>query len=261
MVNEMWHLTDDFLELPARDVLKNILRDDRRNYDRAVSELSEDIKLLDNAIVLYAEVLQAAFHLVDKWKSNDSNRAAMAMLISTFNYILLARHGILLGYYPEVRDLLRSCYERTSRCYLFFYSKKFAGRFLSGKQIKQYIVDEELSKLEEDSDKRVVLHEGLRRYYKFMSGVAHPNLKSFEARYGQKDLDKRVGLEVRFGGLMSSIFGRVAIIRIIQTVLSALRILGVMFHEESGRWDKEYQQISKRCDEMIDNLSAKQKSA
>jgi hypothetical protein len=145
MANEIWHLTNDFLKLPAREVLKNILRDDKRNYDRAVSELSEDIKLLDDTIVLYAEVLQAAFRIIDKWKNNNSNRAAMAMLISNLNYILLARHGILLGYFPEVRDLLRSCYERTSRCYLFFYSKEFAGRFLSGKQIKQYIVDEELS--------------------------------------------------------------------------------------------------------------------
>jgi hypothetical protein len=113
--------------------------------------------------------------------------------------------------------------------------------------------------LEKDPDKRKVLHEGLRQYYRFMSDVAHPNLKSFEARYGDKDLGKRVGLDVVFGGFMSSKFGQVAIIRIIQTVLSALRILGVMFHEESGRWDKDYQRISKRCDEMVDNLSTEQK--
>ena len=254
MINEIWHLTDDFTKLPAGDVLRNILRDDRGNYERAESELSEDIKLFDDAIVLYMESLQAAHRLVDKWKDNDSNRAAIAMVVSTLNYILLARHGILLGYYPEVRDLLRSCYERISRCYLFFYSKKFADGFLSGEQIKQYIVDEELSRLEADPDKRKVLHEGLRQYYRFMSGVAHPNLKSFEGRYGEKDLGKRVGLEYVFGGLMSSKLGHVVIIRLLQTVLSALRILGVIIHDESGGWDKEYQQISKRCDEMVDNL-------
>jgi len=217
MVNEIWHLTDDFNRLPARDVLRNLIRDDRKNSEKAESELSEDIKLLDDAIVLYVESLQAAFHLINKWKSNNSNRAAIAMTVSTLNYILLARHGILLGYYPEVRDLLRSCYERISRCYLFFYSKKFADRFLSGEQIKPSVVDKELSKLEKEPNKRRVLFEGLRKYYGFISDVAHPNLKSFEARYGEKNLDKRVGLEFLFGGLMSSKLGHVAIIRLLQT--------------------------------------------
>ena len=213
----MGNIHDDFNRLPARDVLRNLIRDDRKNSEKAESELSEDIKLLDDAIVLYVESLQAAFHLINKWKSNNSNRAAIAMTVSTLNYILLARHGILLGYYPEVRDLLRSCYERISRCYLFFYSKKFADRFLSGEQIKPSVVDKELSKLEKEPNKRRVLFEGLRKYYGFISDVAHPNLKSFEARYGEKNLDKRVGLEFLFGGLMSSKLGHVAIIRLLQT--------------------------------------------
>ncbi len=254
MEERIWYLTDDFNKLPARDVLKNILRDDRQNYDRAESELGEDIKLLDDTIVLYIESLQAAYHFIDKWKDNNSNRAAIAMMISTLNYIFLARHGILTGYYPEVCDLLRSCYERISRCYLFFYSKKFANRFLSGKKIKQYEVDEELSRLEKDPDKRKELLTSLRQYYGFFSDVAHPNLKSFEARYGEKDLGERVGLEYFFGGLMSAERGHITVIRIIQTVLSALRILGIILPEESGSWDKKYQQISRRCEEMVDNL-------
>lgn len=254
MGNEIWHLTDDFSKLPARDVLKNILRDDRKNYDRAESELGEDIKLLDDAIVLYMESLQAAYQLINEWKGNNSNRAAMAMLTSTLNYVLLARHGIFLGYYPEVRDLLRSCYERISRCYLFFYSKKFANRFLSGKQIFQSEVDVELSRLEKDHEKRKEFHTGLRKYYGFMSDVAHPNLKSFDARYGEKELEEKVGLTCLLGGVLSSELAHVTIIRLLQTVLSALRILGIIIHDKSGGWDKEYQKISKRCDEMVDNL-------
>ncbi|MDD4875535.1 MAG: hypothetical protein PHQ86_00155 [Dehalococcoidales bacterium] len=46
MRNEIWHFTNDFNKLPARDVLQNILRDDRWNYDKAELELSQDIKLL-----------------------------------------------------------------------------------------------------------------------------------------------------------------------------------------------------------------------
>ena len=73
-------------------------------------------------------------------------------------------------------------------------------------------------------------------------------------RYGEKDLGERVGLVCVFGGIMSAKRGHVTVIRILQTVLSALRILGVILHEESGNWDKEYQQISNKCDEMVDNL-------
>ncbi|MBI4187009.1 MAG: hypothetical protein HY530_05820 [Chloroflexi bacterium] len=253
MKENIWYLANDFNKLPPGDVLKNILEDDKKNYDRAESDLYEDIRLLDDAITLYIESLQAAYRLVDKWKNNDSNRATMAILVSTLNYILLARHGILMGYYPEVRDLLRSCYERISRCYLFFYSGKFSRRLLSGEQISQAEVDKELSKLGRDPARRNELLRDLRKYYKFMSDVAHPNLKSFEARYGKKDLGERVGLEYVFGGLMSVERGHITIIRILQTVLSALRILGVILPEQSGSWDRKYQQISKKCDQMVKN--------
>ena len=209
---------------------------------------------MDNAITLYIESLQAAYRLIDRWKGNDSNRAAIAMLVSTLNYILLARHGILMGYYPEVRDLLRSCFERISSCYLFFYDGEHARRFLTGGKIWPREIREELSKLEQDSDKSKELHKSLDEYYNFLSEVVHPNLKSFSSRYGEKDLEERVGLEYVLGGLMSAKRGHITIIRILQTVLSALRILGVVLPEESGNWDKEYRQISNKCDEMVDNL-------
>ncbi|MDD4875537.1 MAG: hypothetical protein PHQ86_00165 [Dehalococcoidales bacterium] len=209
---------------------------------------------MDNAIVLYLESLQAAFRFVDKWKENISTRAAIAMLISTLNYVLLARHGILLGYYPEVQDLLRSCYERTYRCYLFFNNYKFARKFLEGKQISQSTVDKEVSNIAKDMNKRDELLNNLRKYYGFLSTVAHPNLKSFQARYGIKEINERVGLVCVFGGLMGLELGHVSIIRILQTTLSALRILGIIIHDETGSWDKEFQIISKKCDEMIVNL-------
>jgi hypothetical protein len=66
MEEYIWHLTNDFNKLPPRDVLKNILGDDRKNYDRAESELGEDIRLLDDAITLYIESLQAAYRQISK---------------------------------------------------------------------------------------------------------------------------------------------------------------------------------------------------
>ena len=176
------------------------------------------------------------------------------MLASALNYILLARHGILLGYYPEAHDLLRSCYERISRCYLFFYSKRFANRFLAGKKIAQCEVDEELSRLEHDPSRQEELFAGLRQYYRWFSDAAHPNLGSFAGRYGEKALGQRVGLECRIGGVLSNELGHASVIRVLQTVLSALRVLAVVLPEKSGGWEREYQQISARCNAMIDNL-------
>jgi hypothetical protein len=66
MVNEAWYFNDDFNKLPAKDVLRGILRDDKKNYDKAEVELGEEIMLLDNAIILYIESLQAAYHLIDE---------------------------------------------------------------------------------------------------------------------------------------------------------------------------------------------------
>ena len=54
----------------------------------------------------------------------------------------------------------------------------------------------------------------------------------------ERDLGERVGLECRFGGLMSTRRGHVTIIRILQTGLSALRMLGLIVPEQSGSWDK-----------------------
>ena len=254
MEEKIWHLTDDSNTLPPRDLLKNIIRDDKGNYEKAELELGADIKLLDDAITLFIQALQAAYRLTDKWRGNDSNRAAIAMLVSTLNYILLARHGILLGYYPEARDLLRSCFERTLICLLFFHDGKYARRFLSGEKIWPREIRKELSRLEEDTEKSKELHKSLNEYYDFLSKVVHPNLKSFEARYGKENLGERVGLVYLIGGFMSSERGPWVIIRLLQTVLSALRIIGVILPEESGGWDKKYQQIRRRCDEMVDNL-------
>ncbi len=254
MEKSIWYLTDDFKKLPAKTVLQRIFKDDRKNYEKAEAILIEDIKLLDDAITLYIESIQAAYVYTDKWKDNVSTRASIAMIISTLNYIFLARHSVLLGYYPEARDLLRSCHERISCCYVFFNDDKFARRFLADKQIRPAEIRKELSKTEKDKDKRRELLKDLNKYYGFLSVGVHPNLKSFEARYGKRDLSKKVGLQFLFGGFMSDKHGHVSIIRVLQTVLSALRIIGIIIHDESGSWDKKYQEIQKKCDEMVSKL-------
>ena len=255
MKEEIWYIDSNFTKYPAIDVLRKTLADDKKNYDRATSELKEEISILDEAITLFIESLQVAYIQLGRWKTNNSTRASIAMLTSILNYIFVARHMVLLGYFPEVQEILRSCYERTSRGYLFFYSLKYANRFLSGKQIKPKTVDEELSKLEKDPSKKSEIYTGLRQYYSFMSEVAHPNLKSFEYRYGSKDLSNRVGLDCVFGGVMSSERGYIVIIRILQTTLSALRLFKAIINDESGEWDTRFEALNKNCNEMVDNIS------
>lgn len=254
MKEEIWYLDSDFTKLPAKDVLKKTLEDDRKNYDRAISELKQEIQILDEAIILFIQSLQVTYIQIDKWKTNNSNRASIAMLTSILNYILVARHMVIFGYFPEVQEILRSCYERTSRGYLFFYSLKYANKFLSGKQIQPKTVDEELSELEKDPAKKSEIYKGLRQYYGYLSEVAHPNLKSFEYRYGSKDLSSRVGLDCLFGGVMSSKRGYIVITRVLQTTLSALRLFKAIIKDESGDWDTRFETLNKKCDEMVDNM-------
>ena len=254
MKEEIWYLRSDFTKFPPKDILEKILEDDKKNYDRATSEIKQEIQILDEAIILFIKSLQVVYIQMDKWKTNNSTRASIAMLTSILNYILVARHMVLFGYFPEVQEILRSCYERTARGYLFFYSLKYANKFLSGERIHPITVDEELSKLEKDPAKKSELYMGLRQYYGYLSEIAHPNLKSFEYRYGSKDLSGRVGLDCVFGGVMSSERGYIVITRILQTTLSALRLFKAIITVESGEWDTRFEALKKKRDELLDKI-------
>jgi hypothetical protein len=131
---------------------------------------------------------------------------------------------------------------------------KYAKKFLSGKQIQPKIVHEELSELEKDPVKKSEIHKGLRKYYGYLSKVAHPSLKSFEYRYGAKDLSSRVGLDCLFGGVMSSQRGHIVITRVLQTTLSALRLFKAIIEDRSGDWDTRFKALNKKCNEMVDNM-------
>ena len=254
MKENIWYLDSDFTKFPAKDVLRRALEADRKNYDRAISELEQEIQILDEAITLFIQSLQSAYIEIDKWKANNSSRASIAMLTSILNYILAARHMVLFGYFPEVQEIFRSCYERSTRVILFSHSLKYANKFLSGKEIKQVDVDRELSKLEEESIIEPEIYKSLRQYYGYLSERSHPNLKSFEYRYGSKDLSSRVGLVCLFGGVMSSERGCIVITRVLQTTLSALRLFKAIIKDESGDWDTRFEALNKECNKMVDNM-------
>ena len=236
-------MNHDFLSSLPRNVVMGILDADKKNYKRAESELSEEVTLLDDALTLFVTSLQGGYRNAQEWKDNISVKAAVAMANSTLNYLFLARHAILLGYFPEVRDLLRSCHERITRCYLFFADKDKAQKFLSGQEIPQRDVDKKLATILKVDD---ALRKMIRDSYSSQSSLVHPNLESLSARTAgpeSEELNERIVKYPLFGGLLSSDIGKLSLYAVIQMTLFALSAIKVIFVETSGNWDKEYNRI------------------
>lgn len=249
---EIWHLSSDFGNLSSEDVLRNIIRDDRANYEKAESELNQYIELLDDSIALYIEPLQAAQRKVEEWKNDTSLRASMAMANSVLDYLLLARHSILLGYLSEVQGLLRGCHERITRCLLFAKDEDMAREFLSGAEIWQRDVNSRLENVLEPE-----LVDNLRDRYRSVSRFVHPNLESFEFRTAyieDIDLESRVGIYHRYGGLMSVFWGKAAIAQVVGLVLFVSNFLNGVVIEGTGKWGDDYEQIKARYLELLDEI-------
>lgn len=259
-----WHITDPVGKKPA-EILKGLLDDDSRNYQKAGAILKTEISLLDEALALYIEVLLAAYKQHNEWKDNAPIRASLAMAQSALNYFLLARHGVLLGYYPEVRSLLRDSHERVSRCELFRWKPEFAQKFLKGRQIKQEEVDVALASIFEEEQEAEV-HQNLRQLYKDASQKVHPNLESFEARdlgkHGSdKDLGEDVGKEYNLGGMMGGDYAAIEVMHVVAVVASGLTVLIHLVREESGAFDRAIGQLRARLEEIIQHHVSKGEAA
>ena len=252
--NTIWHISNKLLETNPKDVVKKILEDDKANYERASKELSGVIELLNSSMILFIASVQGAHKRIEHWKGDVSVRAGMAMAEATFNYALLARHSVLLGYISEAEALFRSCYERTTRSLLFFANSEMATRFLEGKKIGQAEVEYKIAELEIPG-KKEKLYESLREMYGHTSEVVHPNLKSFELRYGMdKNLQENVGLKPAFGGILNDVIAQAVIGRVIHAMLFILKVIRMKFAEESGEWDKEFKRIYDNNQALLDKL-------
>jgi hypothetical protein len=257
--DNFWHMNSDFLSSPPRKVVQSILFADKKNYKKAESELSDEVTLLEDALTLYVTSLQGGYRNAPKWQDNISVKAAVAMANSALNYLFLARHAILLGYFPEARNLLRGCHERMTRCYLFFADKDEAQKFLSGKKLseksEQLYVDKKLATILRSDES----YKALREMYHSQSSLVHPNLESMSARTDgpeTEELSERVVKYPIFGGLLSSDMGRLTVYAVIQSTLFALNIIKVIFVEPSGNWDTEYGRIKEKVDSFIAKAKA-----
>lgn len=253
--DRIWHIDNILSKLAPREALGRILSDDLSTYKKAQSDLHEEIQLLDDGIALYVELIQAAYNRVDEWKGKPALKASIGMAVTALNYILLARHSILLGYYPEARGLLRSCHEAITRCYLFFVDDGEAERFLSGEQIWQKDVDAKLAKIFEVEDGDRVRNE-LRNYYKDQSKNAHPNIESLQARV----LEPNFEIPHVIGGFLSVSLGRVVVAVLIKSVITALHILSAVVSEQTGKWAEDYEKVKAGLGRLLGKLQSESRA-
>jgi len=66
MKEEIWYIRSGFTKFHAKDVLEKTLEDDSKNYDKATSELKQEIQIMDEAIIFFIQSLQVLYIQIDK---------------------------------------------------------------------------------------------------------------------------------------------------------------------------------------------------
>ncbi len=260
-MTDIWHMSGSFLSRPAREVLSALISDDKKNYEKTEQQFGDDLKLLDDSLVLYITSIQGAYSLQLKWRNQSTFEAPILMFSSVLNYLLLIRHSILLGYFPETPTLFRSCHERITRGYLFWLNKSEADRYLSGKKRKQEEIDDKLSAaLAPRGSEEQEIYRELRRVYYHESEMSHPNLSSFKMRYGDLEsvkLKDRVIDSPTLGGILSNVLIRPIVYSALQITLRAISIIKLIFVESSGSYESDYKAIYGRYEDYIQSIKPK----
>lgn len=260
-MTDIWHMSGSFLSRPAKEVLSSLISDDKKNYEKAEQQFGNDLKLLDDSLVLYINSIQGAYSLQPKWRNQSTFEAPIIMFSSVLNYLLLIRHSILLGYFPETPTLFRSCHERITRGYLFWLNKSEADRYLSGKKRNQKEIDIKLSAvLVSRGPEENKIYSELRRVYRYESEMSHPNLSSLKMRYGDLEADKlkdKVIDSPMLGGILSDILIRPIVYSALQMTLRAISIIKLIFVESSGSYEAAYKALYHKYNDYIQSIKPK----
>ena len=251
--DKFWNIRDELLTAEPEVVLQHILEDDEKNYARAQDELSESLKLFDRVLVYIILHLKGLYSVRDDWIKDGQKRSAIGMLVSAFNFLLLARHSLLLGYYAEARGILRDCYERTSRAWLFSHDNTASEQFWnSEKSLYQKDVDKRISDFirhPEGEGAGSELRNRLRGMYTRQSSFVHPNLQSFSARTvnmdsgSGDDLREKVGMIPALGGLLGEGYGRLVLSAVLAEGIEAVAIFLSLINDEDGEWRAKYEEL------------------
>ncbi|MBI2980311.1 MAG: hypothetical protein HYY41_05765, partial [Chloroflexi bacterium] len=260
-MTEVWHISSSLLSQPAKEVLSALISDDKKNYEKAEQEFSDDLKLLDDALALYISAIQGAYTVKERWQHQSTTEAPIILLSSVLNILLLIRHAILLGYFSETPALFRNCHERITRSYLFWLNESEASRFLSGKPRTQEEIDDKLSALGEPKEKgKRAAYIALRKQYKHQSEMTHPTLASFKFRYGDIEPDKlkeKILDSPILGGFLSNDLFKPVVYSALQITLFAISIIKLIFVDSSGSYEDDYKKILEQYNEWIKKISPK----
>jgi hypothetical protein len=254
-MSEVWHLSGSIMSHTAKEILASLITDDKKNYEKIEKEFGDDLSLLDDALVLYITSIQGAYSEMEKWKNQPTFVAPIILFSSVLNILLLIRHSILLGYFPETPTLFRNCHEQITRGYLFWLNESEANRYLAGKERRQEEIDDKLSSLlEPRGTEEKEIYNALRQLYKHQSELSHPNLSSLKLRYGDLATDqlkdKIINMPV-WGGMLSNDLIKPVIYSAFQTTLRAISIIKLIFIESSGSYEKEYKNIYSKYEAYI----------
>lgn len=260
-MNKIWHIRGSLLSVSSKEVLSSLISDDKKNYEKIEKEFNDDLKILDDALTLYIKSMQGAYSVQETWRNQSKFEAPIIMFSSVLNFLLLIRHSILLGYFPETPTLFRSCNERITRGYLFWQNEDEAKKYLYGEKIEQKEVDERLSTvLAQRSSEEKEIYSALRGLYGHESKMSHPNLESFKLRYGDLADDKLKESIINttiWGGLLSDDLIKPVIYSALQITLRAISILRLIFVDSSGSYEKEYTVILDKYKGYLESVRPK----
>ncbi len=259
-MTDIWHMSGSLLSRSAKEVLSALISDDKKNYEKADQQFGDDLKLLDDSLVLCIKTIQGAYSVQQKWRNKSTFEAPIIMFSSVLNYLLLIRHSILLGYFPETPMLFRSCHERITRGYLFWLNESEADRYLSGKKRKQEEIDNKLSlALASRSSEEKEIYCKLRRVYSHESEMSHPNLSSLKMRYGDLEAEKLKDKAIDYpiwGGILSDVLVRPIVYSALQITLYAVSIIKLIFVESSGSYEADYKAIYDKYTDYIQSIKS-----
>lgn len=196
---------------------------------------------------------------MEKWKNKSTFEAPIILFSSVLNILLLIRHAMLLGYFPEIPTLFRSCHERITRGYLFWLNETEADRFLSGKTRKQQMIDDKLSAaLEPREVEEKNVYSALRGQYTHQSEMSHANLSSFILRYGNlpaQELKEKIIDSPIWGGILFDDLLKPIVYSSLQITLSAISIIKIIFVESSGSYEEDYNRIYEKYKVYISSIA------
>ena len=258
--NPYWNLNLNLLKGKPKDILQEILRSDEANREQAATEFAKILGKIDKGLLLFIEVIQQALRQHKDWEEDVKLHAAMSMATSLFNYLLLARHTILMGYFSEARSLYRDCFERRTRLMLFRYDEPSARRFLDGKTINQDEVNKKLvTHLIQSEPDRLEIRNALKREYREKSDAVHPSLSGMALRTlvtskGGPALSAKVGIDTYLGGLLSSELGPPVLFAYMHEVNESLGAIQHVAKEESGGWESDYKDFQKELEALKEDV-------